>query len=380
MGPLDSARRESRGLIAVVFHEAELGGASRAFLNVLPYMEERGWAFAFWVPGPGPLHDRLREDGRDVTAVERPLRYSWRSLQEPPGPWRRLRTTPRYAMRLRAWLAARRLVLLHANSLVAVLELVLAQGRAPVRLLHVHEPPAPGLRGWAATRLARRADLVVACSATSGRDLAAQGLHVRVVPNGIRVPPPGPPRDGAEPVVCTVGTVCHRKGSDVFVGVGAATRAKGATGVRFRMVGPPAPGRERAWAQRVIRAAEDQGIRCGESDDVQGELADSDVFVLPTRADNSPLAVLEAMAAGLPVVATAVGAIPEQVTPDTGILIDRPDPDAFSEAVLGLLRDPDRRAAMGRAGRERVLERFTIEHQAASLHDAYVAALSGRGT
>ena len=86
----------------------------------------------------------------------------------------------------------------------------------------------------------------------------------------------------------------------------------------------------------------------------------SDVFVLPSHGDNLPVTVLEAMAAGLPVVGTRVGGIPEQVVEaETGLLVGVGDRAALSDALALLLSDPDRRDAMGRAGRARCRSRFS---------------------
>jgi glycosyltransferase involved in cell wall biosynthesis len=93
--------------------------------------------------------------------------------------------------------------------------------------------------------------------------------------------------------------------------------------------------------------------------DVRPRLAELDVFVLSTLGDNLPVAILEAMAAGLPVVASRTGGIPELVEDGvTGALVPPGDVDALSQAIGRLVGAPDVRAAQGRAARERVRERF----------------------
>jgi glycosyltransferase involved in cell wall biosynthesis len=75
-----------------------------------------------------------------------------------------------------------------------------------------------------------------------------------------------------------------------------------------------------------------------------------------------PNAVLEAMAAGKPVVATRVGGVPEVVDDGvTGLLVPPRDPDALADAVVRLLRDPNRMRRMGQAGLERVRRHFSVE-------------------
>jgi len=103
----------------------------------------------------------------------------------------------------------------------------------------------------------------------------------------------------------------------------------------------------------------------GLRDDVQRLLDASDAFVHPSRSEGLPLAILEAMEAALPIVATRVGGVPEAVVEGrTGFLIPPEDPKALAEAVSRLLQDPDRAAALGCAGRARAEEGFSLERMA----------------
>jgi glycosyltransferase involved in cell wall biosynthesis len=99
----------------------------------------------------------------------------------------------------------------------------------------------------------------------------------------------------------------------------------------------------------------------GQQDDVQAWLAAMDMFVLSSDWEGMPNAMLEAMAARLPVVATAVGGTPEVVVDGvTGLLVPPRDPAALAEAITRLLRDPQLRQQMGQAGQERVKAQFNI--------------------
>ena len=96
--------------------------------------------------------------------------------------------------------------------------------------------------------------------------------------------------------------------------------------------------------------------------DVPALLADLDVFVLPSLWEGFGLVLLEAMAAGRPVVASAVGPIPEIVVDgETGLLVPPGDSDALARAVVRVLRDPDLAARLGRAGRARVETHFGLD-------------------
>jgi glycosyltransferase involved in cell wall biosynthesis len=94
------------------------------------------------------------------------------------------------------------------------------------------------------------------------------------------------------------------------------------------------------------------------------------VFALPSLWEGMSNALLEAMAAGRAVVATAVDGNVEQVVPDeTGLLAPARDADALATALLSLARDPDRARRMGEAGRKRVREKFSL----AAMTGAYLA-------
>ncbi len=98
----------------------------------------------------------------------------------------------------------------------------------------------------------------------------------------------------------------------------------------------------------------------------------ADVYVQPSLSEAFPLPVLEAMAAGLPVVASRVGGIPEAVQDgQTGLLVPPGSAPALAEALLALLADQDRRRALGAAGRQRALEAYPWDVIAQELCEQY---------
>ena len=113
----------------------------------------------------------------------------------------------------------------------------------------------------------------------------------------------------------------------------------------------------------------------GRVGDVSAWLARAELLVHPARWEGFGLALLEAMLAGKPVVATRVSSIPEIVVDgETGLLVPPDDPDALAAAILGVLRDPGR---LGEAGLARARSEFSVEQMSRRTLAVYERALSG---
>ena len=109
----------------------------------------------------------------------------------------------------------------------------------------------------------------------------------------------------------------------------------------------------------------------GERDDVADLIAAADVVCLTSIAEGLPMIVLEAMALGRPVLATAVGGLPDVVTPELGVLVDEGTPVAIGDALVSLASSPDRQRAMGLAARASYEASYTVGRMA----DDYAAVL-----
>jgi L-malate glycosyltransferase len=233
----------------------------------------------------------------------------------------------------------------------------------------------PAGRKGAVARLAARlvARERVAVSQASARTLGADG-GVRIVFEGTSVPerPAALRADPSPFVVGTVGPISRNKGSDVFVAA-ARVVASARDDIEFRMVGALRDRVEPEWGEAVVDSARALGIRHVEWCDVAEELRDWDAFVLPSRVDAFPGAMLQAMGLGLPVIGSRAGGIPEQVD-GCGLLVEPGDPQRLAESILELAGSSyERRSAMGDGARRRVIANFTVEHQAAALDAAYRA-------
>jgi glycosyltransferase involved in cell wall biosynthesis len=143
---------------------------------------------------------------------------------------------------------------------------------------------------------------------------------------------------------------------------GAAQRLPKA---QLLLVGPP-DRLDPNYAESLKALAQELGLeQCvrflGSRADVPNILRASDVFVLSSDYEGNPLSVLEAMAAGLPVVSTAVGGVPELVQDGaTGLLVPAGDAHALAEAMTQIGRDAPLRAAIGNAARQTALQRFDV--------------------
>ena len=120
-------------------------------------------------------------------------------------------------------------------------------------------------------------------------------------------------------------------------------------------------------------------LALGERQDVPAILAALDVFCLPSNTEGMPMTVLEAMAAGLPVVASRVGGIPEVVAEGrTGLMVTPRAVGELAAALLALASDPARAREMGRLGRKRLLEEFSLERALTAYEEVYREAADRR--
>jgi len=167
---------------------------------------------------------------------------------------------------------------------------------------------------------------------------------------------------GLEPqdsVVLTVGRLHRQKGYDYFIRAIARVKHE-VPGVKVLIAGE---GEEENNLKNLVRSLDltKEIIFTGLSLDVRKILPFTGIFVLSSLWEGMPNAVLEAMAAAKPVVATRVGGVPELVVDgETGILVPPEDTEALARAIIALLQDPLRGLSMGETGRERVQAHFSM--------------------
>ena len=228
-------------------------------------------------------------------------------------------------------------------------------------------------------RLAYRAAHAVVANSSAARDqLEREGVpadRLRLIANGLDVArfAPTTPRADIRRIVM-VANLRPEKGQDTLLAA-APHILERYPDASFTFVGD---GPRREALETLTRALGITGrVRfLGESRDVAPLLAEHDLFVLPSRSEAFPNALIEAMATALPVVATAVGGIPEVVRPGVnGRLVQPDDVGALADAVLALMDDPAAAAALGRAARADVVRHYTIDRMVERFEQLYLAEI-----
>ena len=376
------------GLLRVftIFHEAEALGASVSFVRAAEPLAAYGWSATGWLPGQGPL-GKVAEDRLElVLAGERPFGFSLRGWREKPGIVLRGLRTPGYLREVRAALERVRPHVVHANTLLALPEAAVARSCGLPVVLQSHELPTVGAKTTATIRYAAGiADVLVGVSEAVSQHLRrhAGRTPVLTVRNGV------PVAEGARSLVAdapfTVGsiaTVSRTKGTDVLFRA-ARIALEERPDMRFEHVGSADlhrdDGLDEELAELAAEIAPKGALTMLGYRPAAEVLPRWDAYVCSSRSEAFPLATLEAMALGVPVVATTVGGIPEQIDHlDTGVLVRPEDPEAIAAWLVRLHDEPDLRARLGAAGARRVREEFTLASQAEGLHHAYLTALNRR--
>jgi glycosyltransferase involved in cell wall biosynthesis len=226
-------------------------------------------------------------------------------------------------------------------------------------------PAEPGLRAAVAYRgldagLCRRVDVVITPSRAVEtflcRRLGFPADKLTVVPNGVTVPAGQTVARGDR--IGTVSVLEPVKGLDVFIEAAARVSAE-RRGARFAIFGEGSQRARLASRMRALRL-EDRVELLGHRPADQA-LSTLRVFVLCSYMESSPMGLLEAMAAGVPAVATRVGGVPEICVDGTAILVEPGDPDGLARGVLDLLDDSPQRRAQIEAARRLVREGYSAQ-------------------
>lgn len=359
--------------LLLVVDSLEVGGAERHVADLALALAGEGHDVEVACSVTGALAEPLEGAGVRVRALTRSLV--------------KRRISPAYAAKIRRIVRNERFDLVHAHiysSAVAAAIATLGSGTPLVITEHTEAlwqgKTARFFSGWAS----RRARRIIAVSSVIRdrlieRDRVAPE-RITVIPNAV-TPGPGGGADadplpdlGDGPVVGIVARLQPEKGVENFVK--AAARVAGSVPEASFIVVGDGPLRDELPA-----LAERLGVRgrihfLGTRSDVGALMGLMDVIAAPSLSEGAPLVTLEAMAAGVPVVASNVGGIPDQIRHrQEGLLVPPGDAGSLADAILDLLRDPALARALGEAAQRRATSEFAHERMVARVEGVYRSAL-----
>jgi glycosyltransferase involved in cell wall biosynthesis len=359
--------------LLLVVDSLEVGGAERQVVDLAVALRRKGYGVTIACSVAGDLSGALEEAGIPVRPLLRRLAKRRLSLA--------------YALRLRRLLRKERFDLVHAHIYASVVAAAIATLRSDVPLViteHTEASWQDWRARWVSRWVYRRVARIIAVSTPIRRRLIERdNVHpdlIAIVPNAV-VSTSGPHADAPLPaelrerlLVGVVARLQPEKGVAIFLKA-AARVAPQFPEAHFVVAG------DGPLRQQLADLAEDLGLKSrvhflGFRSNASALMKSLDVLVVPSLSEGSPLVTLEAMAAGVPVVASAVGGIPDQMRHDKeGLLIPPGDPDALGDTLLALLRDTDHARRLGEAGRRRATSRFSHATMVRQIEDVYHAVL-----
>ncbi|OPZ91628.1 MAG: Glycogen synthase [candidate division TA06 bacterium ADurb.Bin417] len=341
--------------IALVIATLEIGGAEKQLAELASRLDRTGFEpIVLCLRQTGPVAERLREAGVPVHYLDK-----------------RGKLDPGLIFRLAALLRRERPDILHSWMFTANTYGRLAAGLAGIPSIIAAERGADHWKRWyhfaIDRRLLKKTDRLLAVSEGVrefyARRLAISQERITVITNGVdlkRFRAFRPPRPIDPGLVLSAGRLAEQKG---FLDLVRAARMviDRKPGTRFTVLGE-GPERPRLEAE-IRRLGLERSFRLpGETADIRPCLFEAGLFVLPSLYEGMPNAVLEAMAAGKPVIATRVEGSREAVLDNrTGRLVTPAAPAELAAAILDLLADPARAAEWGEAGRRRVEAEYNLD-------------------
>jgi len=355
---------------------SDLGGAQQGLLELLPAIAARGWEALVGLPGTGEMFNRVRDLGLAAETIECGPYESGRKSAADIA--RFAAQTPKLARRIRELAAKVEAELLYVNGPRLLPAAAMSGLNCPV-VFHSHSFLGPGaVRRLAGTALRRMKARVIGQShyvAEPWEPFVGKD-RLTVIYNGVAGPREFAPRAQISPPrVGCVGRIAPEKGQLEFVAAAAIVH-RALPECRFVVHGAALFGSP-DYEARVREAAAGLPVEFpGWADDVYAAMRDLDLLLVPsTKVEATTRVILEAFAAGLPVIAFGVGGIPEVVEHDIDGLLVQSTGEMARETVA-LLGDPTRRAAMSAVARETWGRRFALERYHVEMIQALEAGYS----
>jgi L-malate glycosyltransferase len=386
-------RSESKLKVLFVVGTLDIGGTERQLVKLAGGLDRtRFEPTVCCLSAPGPLAESLRSAGVRVES------FNFRGIRRVRPVARALPVAVGTLVRLYRWMRAEAPHVVHGMLFHAYVigTLTARAARVPVvvasrRSLSNFKAGKPHY--WVAERIVNRlTDLVIANSEAVRQDVVAhEGLRpeeVTVIFNGLDIEefsivPRGELRRELEiseswPVVAVVANFIHYKGHRYFLEAWATIRERYPRAVAL-LIGD-GPLRKSMEEEATTRGLNGSVRFLGTRHDVPELLALSDLLVHPSLEEGFSNALIEAMAAGRPVVATRVGGNPEAVEDGvTGLLVPARDSAGLAEAVLWLLERPDDMRRFGEEGQRRAEERFSVGRVIQQYEQIYRRLAASRG-
>lgn len=363
-------------LVVHIIDELPRDGAEMLLLDLMRRRDPRMRYVVLCLVRGGPLQPEFEALGVPVVVLGRGARID-----------------PRLLARLIRWLRREGASVVHTHLFLADSygRLAARLGGVPAVFSTVHNIVGPGpglLRGVLNHGLARLSTAVVACGDEIAQALVRRGLppeRVVSIPNGIDLLRFGSLRgDGVRAefgiaegrsLIGVVGRLHRQKGHDVLLRALARMSDVQRAGLCCLIVGSG------ELEQDLRKLSADLGLQdcvifAGMRTDVPRLVAALDLFVMPSRWEGLPIALLEAMASRRAVLCTAVGSVPDVVRDgENGLLVEAENDEALSAGIQRLLAEPTLREEYGREARAEVVERFDITRTACAYNRLHAEAV-----
>ncbi len=378
--------------VAYLIYGVGLGGGELLLVNHLKHADREAFDPLVVCSEEGPLPDRLCS--LSVPVFTLPIHKEVNILGRLNVP------TPSTVLRLARLLRRERVRLIHSYTLETIDYAHAAAVLTGCPLIHTSQDTWFGgsfrrIQWWVMNRVPSRI-IVISEAVRRGLHVGTDLAPARVVKIflGIDLARFAPRDEGAAvraefglqpdtPLIGLVGRLCSVKGPDIFLAA-AALVARRLPAARFLVVGG-AVLRHDDYAEEVLRVIQRHGLQqhvmlTGFRDDVPRLMAGMSVVVSASPKESCPLVLMEAAACGRPVVATRSGGSEEIVVDgETGLLVPVGDPPAMAEAIVTLVSDMTRAAAMGRAARQRAEADFDITRMVRQVEAEYRTVLAEYG-
>jgi glycosyltransferase involved in cell wall biosynthesis len=361
--------------VLYIANSAQIGGANRVLTDLVGGLEPETFVPAVVVPGRGQLLDWLQRRG--ISSLVIPT----------AGPSRAAAILRVH--RIAAAIVARRAAIVHAIDPMCYREASwAARITGARRICHIQFPPGAKTLKWC---FRVPPHLAVTCYrghvAEVLADMPEAAPFLTALPNSVRLDqfpcrdqadPSSPWRFGRRRMVIIVGHLSDIKGHPTFIRAAAIVK-RTFPDTSFVALGGETiqPGFQKVLAALADELGVGEDVQfLGWRENVAEIVRAADVFVLPSLKEGLPLAMLEAMATGVPIVSTPVNGIPDVITDGrNGLLVPPEAPDALAAAILKLFADSGFATNMARGGRETIERDYSMQQFVRQMQDMYSSLL-----